>query len=128
MIEREMVQQFFADLQELGVDPKQKMKWLYFFSDERSSDKLRAVVPKLEQDGYQFVSIDMTEPGGEPVVLDGRTFENPPLYVLQVQKIESHTIDSLHSRNQQLESFAEDTDLFSYDGMSVGTETGAPLR
>jgi len=127
MIDRETVKQLFDQLRQEGIDPEQRLKWSYFFADESTSDRLKAAVPKLEQDGYQFVSIDMTEPGGEPQVLEGRSYENPPLYVLHVQKIESHTIDSLHSRNRQLETFAEEADLFSYDGMSVGTESGAPF-
>jgi hypothetical protein len=67
------------------------------------------------------------EPSSEPQVLDGRTYDNPPLYALQVQKLEAHTVNSLNSRNQWLHEFSEDNDLFSYDGMSVGTATGAPF-
>jgi hypothetical protein len=127
MIDRSMVQQLFDQLRQQGVDPEQTLMWSYFFTDEKSPARLQLAVPKLEELGYKFVSIFVAEPGSEPQVLDGRTYENPPLYALQVQRLEAHTINSLHSRNQKLHEFSEDNDLFSYDGMSVGTATGAPF-
>jgi hypothetical protein len=128
MIARAAVEQLFDELRREGIDPEKELTWNYYFTDEDSSERLQKCVPKLEKDGYKFVSIYLAEPGSEPSVLDGRQYENPPLYALQVQKIESHTIHSLDRRNSSLQDFADDNDIFAYDGMSVGTKAGVPFK
>jgi len=128
MIARAAVQQLFDQLRQQGIDSEQELMWNYYFTDEDNREKLQKSVPILEADGYNFVSIYLAEPGGEPTVVDGREYKNPPLYALQVQKLEAHTIHSLERRNHLLQDFADENDLFSYDGMSVGTKTGAPFK
>ena len=128
MIAQAVVQQLFDELKRQGIDPQQELTWNYYFTDEDSTERLQKCLPKLEKDSYKFVSIYLAEPGTEPTVLDGRELKNPPLYALQVQKIESHTIHSLDRRNSSLQDFADDNDIFSYDGVSVGTKTGASFK
>jgi hypothetical protein len=36
------------------------------------------------------------------------------------EKVEKHTVDTLHARNQEFYKFAEEHQLESYDGMDVG--------
>jgi hypothetical protein len=85
------------------------MLWGYFFTD-RSAEKLKDVVPKLEAQGYRFVDIFVPD-------LDEGEDE---YFFLHVEKEEVHSVDSLHERNQHLYAFAEFNGLDSYDGMDVG--------
>nr|WP_255548365.1 ribonuclease E inhibitor RraB [Luteibacter sp. dw_328] len=83
--------------------------WGFFFTDA-SAEKLRAVVPALEQDGYRFVDVFLADKD-EPAVAD--------LWMLHVEKIEVHTPDSLDQRNDALYRFAAEHELGAYDGMDV---------
>ena len=61
--------------------------------------------------GYRFVEIFLSEKE-DP--------DEPDLWWLHVEKIEIHSSDSLHERNQLLYEFADEHGLESYDGMDVG--------
>lgn len=83
-----------------------EMLWGYFFFDPRP-EKLRAAATELKSNGYRFV--DLYE-------VEGKTGE----FVLHVERVERHTVDSLDARNGQLQEFAARHDLLKYDGMDVG--------
>jgi Regulator of ribonuclease activity B len=88
--------------------------WGYFFTDHNRK-ALEAAGRSLEAQGYRFVSIWDVEEGDE-LDDDG---EPRPFY-LHVERVESHSVDSLMTRNQQLTEFAQKNGLLSYDGMDVG--------
>jgi hypothetical protein len=43
-----------------------------------------------------------------------------PYFFLHVEKVEIHNVDSLYRRNTELEAFAKQNGLDTYDGMDVG--------
>lgn len=88
------------------------MLWGYFFTDF-SLEKLQALVPVLEAQGYRYVDLFIPE-------LDEGVDE---YFFLHVEREESHTVDSLHERNMRLSALAELHGLASYDGMDVGPIT-----
>lgn len=90
------------------------MLWGYFFTDQ-SPDKLRELSAHLQSTGYRFVDLFIPE-------LDDGEDE---YYFLHVERVESHTVESLHERNQELESLAQQMGVRSYDGMDVGPATSA---
>jgi hypothetical protein len=112
VIEREILEQLFATMRANGVETNQDLLWGYFFTDPDAS-RLRAAVPDLERAGYRFV--DILAPDDEPG------------HVLHVERIETHTIDSLDQRNRELDEFAQSHGLESYDGMDVGRVDGQPF-
>lgn len=86
------------------------MLWGYFFTDP-SKDRLEQAVPSLKSKGYRFVDIYL---GDKDVP------EDPDLWWLHVERVETHTPDTLHDRNQILYQFANEHGIDSYDGMDVG--------
>jgi len=80
-----------------------------FFNDE-SDQKLQALIPELEAQGYQVVDLDVNE-------------ENPEQYILHIEKAEVHNPQSLDQRNQEFYAFATQHGIRSYEGMDV-----APLE
>ena len=81
----------------------------YFFADPRT-DRLKAVQRDLEAQGYRFVDVFEIERDGEP----------SGVFMLHVEKVETHTVDSLDTRNGELDALAAKYGLQSYDGMDVG--------
>ncbi len=112
MIEREMVEQLFEEMRSEGVETESEMLWGYYFTDPQA-DKLESAVPLLEEQGYEFVELFENEPESE----DDEDFEKT--YILHVEKLQVHSVDSLDKTNQELEAFAEKNGLESYDGMDV---------
>lgn len=110
MITLEALQQMFDNIRANTKWPIDgSMLWGYFFTDE-SVEKLRGVVPVLEAKGYRYVDMFVPE-------LDEGEDE---YFLLHVEKEETHTVESLHERNQQLYALADLHGLASYDGMDVG--------
>jgi hypothetical protein len=62
-------------------------------------------------DGFQYDEEDEVE------VEDEDADEG---WVLNVERIERHTVDSLHRRNQELADFAEAMNIAEFDGMDCG--------
>jgi hypothetical protein len=85
------------------------MLWGYFFTDA-SAEKLQALVPVLEAQGYRFVDLFV------PKLDEGED----EYFFLHVEKEEAHTVNSLHDRNLHLTALADHYGLSSYDGMDVG--------
>ena len=83
------------------------MLWGYFFTDS-DPEKLVHAGDLLAERGYRVVSVRPPEddPAG--------------LHWLHVERVETHSVDSLYARNSELNDFAEELELNSYDGMDVG--------
>ncbi|RYF94863.1 MAG: ribonuclease E inhibitor RraB [Caulobacteraceae bacterium] len=81
--------------------------WGYFFL---SSDlpKLQAASETLKADGYRIVQLRADRSGPKPK------------WQLHVERVETHTVESLLERNEQFYRLAERFGLESYDGMDVG--------
>ena len=86
--------------------------WGYFFTDY-SRERLLTAAPVLETMGFRVVGIRT------PTTED----DDQHILTLHVEREEQHSIDSLDSRNQELERFAAEFQLESYDGMDVGPVT-----
>ena len=84
--------------------------WGYFFTatDKQALENASAL---LVQKGYHFVEIHLQEK---------KSRQNRDVWWLHVEKVERHTIDSLDERNAELDDFAKEQHLTSYDGMDVG--------
>ena len=108
-IPKEMLVDMFRDN---SANPKVKWDiygeclWGYFFTDP-DENKLARAAQALEEQVYRIVGL--LHPDDD----DATTF-------LHVERVETHTPDSLHARNQQLYAFAEEHQLDSYDGMEWG--------
>lgn len=111
MITHEQLVEMFENIaRDTSWDLSQPLLWGYFFTDAEQT-KLERVAPLLEQQGYRLVDVYLSEKE-DP--------EEPDLWWLHVEKVEVHTADTLHERNQQLYEFADQHGLDSYDGMDVG--------
>jgi hypothetical protein len=93
------------------------MVWGYFFTDSNAS-VLEYAAKKLESQGYSFVNLFQPEDEGKLL----------PYYILHVEKIETHGVDSLYQRNTELEAFARENGLDTYDGMDVGPVENRPAE
>jgi hypothetical protein len=110
VIEKEQLVMMFEQIADnTDWDLSAPLIWGFFFTDA-SAEKLRAVAPVLEQDGYRFVDVFLADKD-EPA--------DPDLWMLHVEKIEVHTPDSLDLRNREFYLFAADHGLGAYDGMDV---------
>ncbi|MDB5323242.1 MAG: hypothetical protein JWN40_4873 [Phycisphaerales bacterium] len=114
-IPRSQLEQMFQ-----GIRQKTKwnidgdMLWGYFFFDPLP-DRLNAARRELESQGYRFVDLFELE----------REEKKTGVYMLHVEKVEKHTINSLDQRNGELDAFAANHGLQGYDGMDVGPATPA---
>jgi hypothetical protein len=110
MITREEMVELFADMQKNAPwDSGKPLLWGYFFADP-SRNKLELAQIPLKMQGYQIVGIYDSKPDGD----------TPALWWLHIEKVEHHTVDTLHARNQELYAFAAEKGIESYDGMDVG--------
>ena len=112
-IPRAKLQQMFDGIREQtkwNIDGD--MLWGYFFADIQT-DRLKAVQRELEAKGYRFVDLYETEQDGKP----------SSVFMLHVEKVEAHTVDSLDTRNGEFDALAAKHGLQAYDGMDVGPAT-----
>jgi Regulator of ribonuclease activity B len=101
-----------ADLEEMfsGMraqapwDVDADLLWGYFFT-HKDPQRLNAVGQILVSMDYHFVDI--------------RADEENPLHWLHVEKVETHSPDTLHRRNLQFYKLADEFGV-NYDGMDVG--------
>ena len=111
MITRAEIDRMFAGIAEdTDWDLAAPLLWGYFFTDA-GADRLRAVAPLLEAQGYTVVDVFLGEKEDS---------SEPDEWWLHVEKLEVHTPASLDMRNQLLYAFARTHGLASYDGMDVG--------
>ena len=87
-----------------------KCRWSYFFVDSDEA-KLAALARELQAMGYE--NHGFLTPEGEGKGL-----------FLRMDRIEVHTVESLHARNLQLAALAERFGVNAYDGMDVGAIDG----
>ena len=80
--------------------------WGYFFVDS-SRARLSKLADRLQIEGYKLVEL-------RPAV------DSTIMHQLHVERIETHTPESLHARNTQLYSLISEFGVASYDGMDVG--------
>ena len=117
-IPRDQLQQMFDGIrQQTKWNIDGDMLWGYFFSDARP-DRLKAVRRELEAQGYRFVDLYETEQDGKP----------SGVFMLHVGRVEKHSVDSLDSRNGELDALAAKHGLQAYDGMDVGPATQPATR
>ncbi len=110
MIEIEALEQMFENMRaDSSWNIDGPLLWGYFFTDD-SEEKLLALVPVLEAQGYRFVDLYVPD-------LDDNEEE---YFFLHVEKEEVHSVNSLHERNQHLYALAEHHNIDCYDGMDVG--------
>jgi hypothetical protein len=118
MIERSVLAEMFERMARDGIDPKQELLWGYFFTDS-NAQKLKAAARDLETAGYRFVEVFQAD--------DKHVAGQEPTWLLHVERVERHDVDSLDARNQKLYRFAAEHGLESYDGMDVGRVDGKPF-
>ena len=106
------IRKIFNDAKtEDGWNLAEEMLYSFYFVDE-SVDKLEKLGLKLEADGYDFV--DVFELGDE------ETDESTGEYLLHIDKVETHTPESLAQRNVEFAKLAEEYELKTYDGWEFG--------
>ncbi|MEO1019780.1 MAG: ribonuclease E inhibitor RraB [Pseudomonadota bacterium] len=111
MISKDELQEMFDAIAENpDWDLSSEMLWGYFFTDADKS-ALERVAPILENMGYFVNAIYLSDKESE---------DDPDLWWLHIEKVEIHTVDSLHETNQVFYEFARKYGLDSYDGMDVG--------
>lgn len=111
MITKKELIDLFANMEQNAPwDMSEPLLWGYYFADP-AKDKLEAAAPVLAAQGYHVVGTFMSDKE-DPADAD--------LWWLHVEKVEKHTVDSLHLRNQLLYAFATTHQIDSYDGMDVG--------
>lgn len=112
----EQLRELFAGLRaQTSWDVDGEMLWGYYFTS-KNPEKLEHAGKALARAGYRVVALFESD--------------DEPTHVLHVERAEVHTPETLFSRNQQLESFATEFELDSYDGMDVnpveGESEGSP--
>jgi hypothetical protein len=119
MITKETLQDFFDHTRNLRDEGKAPFdiddicRWSYFFVDT-DRDKLTQIGLLLEDNGYEIIGF--LEPSSED--------KDQETIYLRADRIEKHTVESLHGRNQELYEIAERFDVNDYDGMDVGAVDG----
>lgn len=106
---------FATAKKEDGWDTSGEMLYSFYFVDE-SIEKLEKLGLKLEEDGYDF--LDIFELGDE--TSDEPTGE----YLLHIDKVETHTPETLAQRNVEFQKLAEEFEIESYDGWEFGEVGG----
>ena len=111
VITKESLDEMFANMAtDTPWDLTKPMLWGYFFTG-LSNEKLERSAPLLLAQGYRLVDIYLA---------DKEESNEADLWWLHVEKVEIHTVDSLHNRNIELYRFADEQGIDSYDGMDVG--------
>ena len=112
----ETIREIFAQAkQEDNWNLDEPMLYSFYFVDE-SVDKLEKLGLKLEADGYDFV--DIFELGDE------KTDESTGEYLLHIDKVETHTPETLAQRNVEFQRLADEYEIESYDGWEFGEVGG----
>lgn len=106
------IKEIFAEAErEDNWNLNEEMLFSYYFVD-KSVDKLEKLGLKLEGDGYDFV--DVFELGDEA------TDESTGEYLLHIDRIETHTPESLAERNVEFQRLADEYEIETYDGWEFG--------
>jgi hypothetical protein len=109
-IEKSVLEEMFTNIRTTTSWPIDgDMLWGYFFTDA-DQERLERAGRELESRGYRYVGI---------LGPDEDDDDQDTLY-LHVERIETHTVETLHVRNTELYELAATLGLASYDGMDVG--------
>jgi len=114
VITRQQVEEFFEHTRglrragETDWDIDGPCLWSYFFVD-RSEAKLIRAGESLEKQGYRIAGLFAPHPDDPEKTLR-----------LQVDRIETHSVESLVARNDDLYAVARQYKLEDYDGMECG--------
>jgi hypothetical protein len=98
------VQEMFERMRGDGLDTAAPLQWGYFFVNE-SPSVLEELGVKFEEFGYRNESLHQSDDGA---------------WVLQLSKIETHTAESLHARNEKFNALVDDWGIDLYDGWDAG--------
>ena len=105
MIEKAQLIEMFEGMRaQAPWDVDSDLLWGYFFTDENRKSLTR-LAAKLVSLKFRLVEI--------------RPDENQAGFWLHVEKVETHSPDTLHDRNQELYDLADEY-CVNYDGMDVG--------
>jgi hypothetical protein len=105
------LEEMFQNIQDsTDWNTSKDMLWGYFFT-HREPSKLEAAKSNLISQGYNFVGIYLGEKE-EP--------NDPDVYWLHIEKIETHSPKSLDQRNNEFYIYAHEMNIDSYDGMDIG--------
>ena len=100
------LERMFSNIRnESGWNTAGDLLWGYFFVDQEPT-KLEPLGAYLVKLGYHLVSIYETD--------------DKSTHFLHVERVETHTPDSLSARNAELNALAVKFGVESYDGMDVG--------
>jgi hypothetical protein len=94
-------------------DIKNDLLWGYFFTSPNKSE-LEKIGDELASDRYRFVEIRQ---------LESDASQAEPEWLLHVERIETHSVDTLLTRNTQFEDLASRYEDVVYDGWDVGKAT-----
>jgi Regulator of ribonuclease activity B len=109
MITKADLQQMFSAMRaEAPWDVDSELLWGYFFT-HKDPLRLKATAQQLVSMDYHLVAI--------------RPDEENPFHWLHVERIETHSPDTLHQRNLQFYKLADEFGV-TYDGMDVGPLPG----
>jgi regulator of RNase E activity RraB len=109
-IEKSELDEMFASIRATTDWPIDgDMLWTYFFADT-DREKLERASRELEKSGYRVVGIEAPTDDDD---------DRETLY-LQVERIETHTPETLDRRNTELYALARAFGLATYDGVEVG--------
>jgi regulator of RNase E activity RraB len=111
----EGIKEIFGEATEDGLNLNEPVLFSYYFVDTEV-EKLEKLGEHLESEGYDF--IDIFELGDE------ETEEPNGEYLLHIDKVETHTADSLAQRNVEFAKLAEKFEIMVYDGWEVGELEG----
>lgn len=100
--------------EESGWDMSRDMLWGYFFTNDHP-EPLALAAKALSALGYRVVDTYLSDKD-EP--------DEPDLWWLHVERVETHSVASLHIRNDELTAIAVKSGLGSYDGWDVGPVGG----
>lgn len=115
MITIEVLEEFFEETRNLYKARKAPFnidamcRWSFFFIGS-DIHKLTDVGRYLESNGYEVIGF--LEPGEED--------DDQETIYLRADRVEVHTVESLHKRNLELYAIAEKFGIKDYDGMDVG--------
>lgn len=108
----EGIREIFAEAKrEDNWNTDEPMLYSFYFVD-KNIEKLEKLGLKLEADGYDF--IDIFQLGDE------ETEKPTGEYLLHIDKIETHTPESVAQRNVEFQKLADELEIHTYDGWEFG--------
>jgi len=106
----DQLEEMFANIREnTDWDISGDMLWGYFFTHNEPS-KLEEAKNHLVAKGYRFVDIYLSDKEGP---------NDPDMFWLHIERVETHSPKTLDARNDELYLFAHEFGLDSYDGMDI---------